>query len=152
MAHVVLYSYGGLTIEVMPFSTETVGFEATADFAPKDILGSPRTREFVGLGDERIQFMGKLFPEAIASLPGGGGGGLNEIERLDRLRREATAHLLMRGDGKNFGWYFLEGVQRQESRLRRDGVARAVEYSFSLVRSPAPRAADYVKSLLRLFA
>lgn len=147
-----LYSYGGLTIEVVPFSADIVGFEASADFAPKDILGGTRTREFVGLGDERVQFIGRLFPETIASVPGGGGGGLNEIERLDKLRREASAHLLVRGDGKNLGWYFLEGVERQESRLRVDGVPRAVEYSFSLVRSPAPRAADYIKVLLRLFA
>lgn len=147
-----LYTYGGIAIQVVPFSAESLVFEQSADFAPKDLLGSIRSREFVGLGDDRIQFIGRLFPEAVASLPGGAGGGLNELEKLDKLRREATAHLLLRGDGRNLGWFFLEGIQQTHASLRRDGLPRRVEYSFSLVRSPAPRAADYVRSLLRLFA
>lgn len=165
-----LYTYGSVVIEVVPFSVETLNFEAQADFAPKDLVGSPRTREFVGLGDERVQFVGRLFPETIASLaptygPAAGslagtqlatskfaGGGLNELEALDKLRREASAHMLIRGDGKNLGWYFLEGITQNHASLRGDGVPRRVEYTFSLIRNPAPRAADYWRAILRIFA
>lgn len=147
MSGAVLYQLGELQFEVTPFSVNAVAAGRAADWAPKDVLGGMRPREFVGLGDEKIEFTGKLFPEAFPD-------NKNSMQVLDGMRRSGTPYLLMRGGsaGQNMGWYVIETVTEEASYLKGDGTGRVLEYTIALTRVPTPHAADVITTLMRLFA
>lgn len=139
-----LYQLGALTFAVWPFNTHQVGRDTGADFAAKDLVGSPRSREFVGEGDEQITLEGRLFPEKM--------GGLSSLDLLHAMRAGGEAQILVRGDGRNFGWYVIEKVSERGSHLDAKGVGRMIEFTVTLTRAGPPAGGRYLFDLFRLFA
>lgn len=150
----VLYHLGDLQFRTLPFSVGDVAASRAADWAPKDVIGTMRPREYVGPGDERLSLSGVLFPLALAAGSEGhsDGGGLRHLDRLEAMQRAGVPFPLVRGDGRHMGWFVIESVTRGDSRLTAVGIGRQVDYGIQLVRMPKPSPADYVRSLLRLFA
>jgi phage protein U len=140
-----LYTLGSLTFEQLPFSLTAVVASRAADWAAKDVLGTMRPREFTGLGDERLEFTGRLFPQTFAD-------NKNSRDLLDQMRRSSSPFHLMRGDGANMGWYVIESVTEEESYLDRKGRGKLVDYRLMLVRVPVPQPESYIQTLQRLFA
>lgn len=135
-----LYQLGSVTFQVFPVNAHEVGSSAGADFAAKDVMGVLRPREFTGEGDHEISIRGRLFPKKF-------GGNL---DALHAMRRAGKAQILVRGDGKNFGWWVLTKVEETATYLDRDGVGQVVEFTVSLTKTKAPSASAYVSTLLRL--
>lgn len=141
-----LMQLGALTFEVWPFNTQSYSRDSGYDFAAKDVMGAQRPREAMGEGDETMTINFRLFPEKL--------GGLEGLEILNAMRASGTAQILVRGDGKNLGWFLIDGVSEQSSWLDATGVGKIVEGSISLVRSPKPSASSMLRtmiSLMRLF-
>jgi phage protein U len=90
-----LYQLGAVQFEVAPVNIHEVSREVGADFAAKDIVGSPRPREFVGEADEKITLSGKLFPAHFRGLGG--------LAGLESMARGGQPQMLVRGDGSVFG-------------------------------------------------
>lgn len=140
-----LMQLGALSFRVIPFGLNAVAYGRGADHAPKNVIGTMRPREFVGVGDERIDITGTLFPETFPDKR-------NSRYLLDDMRRSGLPYLLMRGDGRNLGWFVIESVSEEESVLDAFGRGKLVEYTLSLARVPGPRPADYLRVLFQLFA
>ncbi|WP_445489437.1 phage tail protein [Rhodopseudomonas sp. RCAM05734] len=138
-----LYALGPLDFEVAPFNTHEVDRSHAADFASKDLLGRRKGHEFVGAGDERISFRGKLFPHKL--------GGLGELAILDALRDSGAPQLLLRGDGTPLGWFLIERVRESSSHLDGRGIGRMIEFEIELMRDDPPSAASYIANLFSLF-
>ena len=73
-----LMSIGPFAFDLV-VNADTLGEEATEDFARKDIIGSRKPFEHVGAGDDRFTIRGALFPDHL------GGGDAVRI-RATRLR------------------------------------------------------------------
>src|SRR5579871_3694566 len=140
MSQPTLYTLGALAFQVTPWSMNSVAAGRAADWAPKDIIGAMRPREFVGVGDEKIEFTGKLFPHTFPDRK-------NSRQLLDDMRRSGSPYHLMRGDGKNMGWYVIESVTEEESFLDRKGLGRVYDYTISLTRVPTPPPESYLQTL-----
>ena len=90
-----LYQLGAIQLQVAPVNISELSRETGSDFAAKDVMRAPRTREFVGEADERLTFAGTLFPQKF--------GGLYGIDALQAIARAGQAQMLMRGGGSIFG-------------------------------------------------
>ena len=145
MTKTTLFTLGSLVFEQLPFSVSTLSATRAADWAAKDVLDAMRPREFTGLGDERLQFTGRLLPQTFADKR-------NSRQLLDQMRRSSSPYHLMRGDGANMGWYVIESVTEDETYLDRKGRGKVVDYVLTLVRVPVPQAESYIQTLQRLFA
>lgn len=138
-----LMQLGEVTFEVIPFNTDGYSRDASFDFAAHDVMGRMRPRESMGEGDETWSISGKLFPSHF--------GGMGTLDTLSKMRSAGSAQPLVRGDGRNLGWFLIESVSERSSWLRRDGVGGQIEFDISLVRSPKPSPASMMQTLMRLF-
>lgn len=135
-------TWGPLQFAVQPLNYNEVDHTTEAEFARKDVAGAPPPREWVGEGDEEIYLRGKVFPMRI--------GGLNELEVMDAMRKDASAHAMVRGDGRRLGWFVLERMVRSHRFVAANGVGQQIDFEAIFVRIPTPRGADYTASLLEL--
>lgn len=122
-----LYQLGALTFEVQPFNTHAVDRDSGYDFAAKDIVGAAKPREKVGEADEKLRFECKLYPHRF--------GGLDELDALDGMRKSGDPQILVRGDGRNMGWFLVEQVHEKAGFLNARGVGREIVVTIELVRS-----------------
>lgn len=138
-----LMQLGSVTFEVIPFNTDGYSREASYDFAAHDVMGRLRPREAMGEGDENWTIGGRLFPDHF--------GGLGSLDTLNTMRLAGTAQILVRGDGRNMGWFLIQSVSERSSHLRRDGVGRQIDVDISLTKSGRPSASSMMQTLMRLF-
>lgn len=138
-----LYAFGPLAFEVAPFNAHEIERRHGADFAAKDLLGRRRGHEYVGDGDETVSFTGKMFPHKL--------GGMESLDILDALRASGAPQMLLRGDGKVFGWFILTQARERSSFMDARGIGRVIDVDIELLRDDAPSATDYVASLFNLF-
>lgn len=139
-----LYQLGVVTFEVAPVNVEKVTRDVGHDFAAKDIVGAQRPRESVGEADEKINMSGCLFPQRL--------GGLSGLELLEQMAISGEPQMLVRGDGRVFGWYFIEHMREDSAYLDRNGVGRKIDFTIDLVKSPsAPSVFSMLKTLFNLF-
>lgn len=139
-----LMQLGAVTFEVYPFNTQGYSRDTGFDYVKKDVIGTMRPSEAMGEADENMSIEGRLFPEKF--------GGLGSMEAIHAMRQSGTAQILVRGDGRNLGWFVIEKVSERSSMLAADGVGKIIDFSISLSRSPAPSAAAVWQTLMRLFS
>lgn len=123
-----LYQVGALTFEVLPVNIHETEEEFGGDYAPKDIVGAQRPREFTGPSDEALQFRGRLFPEKF--------GGLTSLDLLKNMAQGGEPQMVVRGDGRVMGWYLIDKGTVKSSYLDAKGVGRVIEFDVKLWRSP----------------
>jgi phage protein U len=139
-----LYQLGAVQFEVAPVNIHQVKREVGADFASKDIVGGPRSREFVGEADEQITLAGKIFPAHF--------GGLGGLATIEAMARSGQPQMLLRGDGVVLGWYAIERLSESQSYLDRRGVGKIIEFNIALVKSPnSASAGSMLSTLMNLF-
>lgn len=139
-----LYQLGALTFDVIPVNIETTEREMGADYAAKDVVGSMRSREFMGEADDKIKLSGRLFPHKF--------GGVAGINVLQAMAVAGEPQMLIRGDGGVFGWYVIEKVTDKHTFLDVVGVGRMIEFDIELVRTlNRPSAAGMANTIFSLF-
>lgn len=131
-----LFQLGAVTISSPgPFNATDVAEEFGSDFAVKPLVGAPQDREFTGEADGRMTLSGTLFPTRYAAW--GRATGLDEVEMLRAVTGSGEPQPLVRGDGRNLGFWLVEKVTTKSAKLSADGVGRVVAYDIGLVRSAA---------------
>lgn len=138
-----LFAFGPLEFEVAPFNAHEFDRRHGADYAGKDLLGRRKGHEYVGDGDETVSLSGKMFPHKL--------GGLESLDILDVIRGSGAPQLLMRGDGKVYGWFLLVQARERSGFMDRRGIGRVIDVDIELLRDEPPGAADYVANLFNLF-
>ncbi len=137
-----LFQLGSVTFEVWPFNMDTYTRDTGFDFAAKDTIGNRRPREAMGVSDELFDISGRLFPEKF--------GGTSTMDVLHKMRESGSSHILVRGDGRNMGWFVIEKVRERATHINREGIGRMIEFDIGLTRSDKPTAESYISTLLRL--
>ena len=99
-----LYAIGPVVIDTFPLSTTAVDRQDGADFAVHDLLGRRKGREHVGDGDDFITMRGSILPFRPML------DGRRELEMLRGAMKSGEPQLVMRGDGRNMGWYVVESL------------------------------------------
>jgi len=149
-----LYRWGSVTWEVFPLNAGEVDHTTATDWSKKEIAGAANYREWVGEGDETIHIRGKVFPYFFANMAmqmtgnksDNGRGGLSHLDILDNQRRMGQAHLLIRGDGVNLGWFVMETFSRGHSFLGAAGIGQQLTFEAVFQRVPVPDPTDYLTS------
>ena len=52
------------------------------------------------------------------------------------MRSKGDPQILVRGDGRNMGWFLIEQVHEKSGYLNARGVGREIEVTIELVKSP----------------
>lgn len=139
-----LFQLGSVTFEVWPFNVDNYTHQTGYDFAVKETIGNRKPREGTGIGDEYLDFSGKLFPEKL--------GGTATMDVLQSMLESGSSHILVRGDGRNMGWFIIEKVRQRASHINREGVGRLIEFDIALTRADKPTPASYIATLLRILS
>ena len=139
-----LMQLGIVTFEVYPFNAQGYSRDTGFDYVRKDVIGTMRPSESMGESDESMTIEGRLFPDKF--------GGLDSMDQMHIMRQSGTAQILVRGDGRNLGWFQIERISEKSSMLAADGVGKIIDFTITLGRSPAPSPSAAWQMLLRLFA
>ena len=140
----VLFQIGLLQVEVVPFNFDEVSVTTGADFAAKAIVGGPKPREFTGEADTELSFRGKIFPQRL--------GGLDELDLCETLSKSGDPQMVVRGDGRVLGWFYIEKLEARHSTLDARGVGREIAVDVKMVKSPrAASASSMLSTLFGLF-
>jgi phage protein U len=124
-----LYMIGPVLIDVFPLNANEVERDTGADYAPKDLVGRLRDREFVGEGDFTLTLKGKLLPNR-EPFP----GGLLLLDVLHGVRLAGMPIFVMRGDFMPMGWFVLETIKEQHEFLSPTGVGMVISHEFKLTK------------------
>ena len=138
-----LMQLGTVTFEVWPLNIEEYDRETGFDFVSKDVMGGRRPREAMGEGDETMTLSGKILPSHF--------GGLGNLEELQTMMQSGMAQKLVRGDGKNLGWFTIDKIRERSRFLDRHGVGREIVFDVALTASDKPSPASYFTTLMRIF-
>lgn len=141
-----LMAWGTITFEVYPLNIGEVDHTTATDWSKKEIAGASIYREWVGEGDETISLRGKVFPHFMAStgyMPDERRGGFSDLDLIENRRRLGQAHILIRGDGWNLGWYVIERFSRGHTFLGSQGVGQQVAFEAVFLRVPVPGSEQY---------
>lgn len=139
-----LFQLGALQFQVWPVNISEVEREVGGDYAAKDLVGSMRSREYMGPADDKIRLGGVLYPHKFGGTPG--------IQALQVMAEMGVPQMLIRGDGGVFGWYVIEKVTDKHAYIDMVGVGRVIEFEIELVRSPlGPSVAGMMSTLVGLF-
>ena len=137
-----LYQVGEVTFEVIPINIDAHDRTGSADYAIKDVMNVYRPAEFTGEGDDLRNMSGKLLPLHF--------GGLEELEMLHKMRVSGIAYHLLRGDGRNEGWFNILTVNERHSNLHKDGIGNMIEFDIAIRRGALPSPRQYIRTLLKL--
>lgn len=139
-----LLSIGPLTFDVTPFNVHEILFDATSDFARKDVVGAKRPLEAVGEGEETYTIVARLFPEHF--------GGLSSLTLLHNMRKAQAPQLMMGGasSGRNFGFVVVTDVSVSEQFLNAAGVGQLIDVEITVETCGAPSAADAFSQIYSL--
>lgn len=144
-----LYQVGPVTISTFPFSIDAAERNTAADYAPKELIGRLRDREFVGEGDHGFVLKGKILPGRM--MP----GGLLMLDVLHGARLGGVPVFVMRGDFHALGWFVIESVKESHSMLDWTGVGQIIDHeiTFTKVKGFGSNDAGYtlISSIISLF-
>lgn len=139
-----LFFVGALEFDTRPLNADKTARKAKPDFAVKPLVEARQAREFMGPGDDVITLSGQLLPFRT--------GGLAAVDRAYDYMERGSAVLVMRGDGKSFGWRQIDAIDEGHEELMRDGVGFVVDYSLALHRVDPPAAGgDFLASIISIF-
>lgn len=83
--------------------------------------------QYVGQGEDKITLSGVLTPEIT--------GGRMELDAIRDMADEGKAWVLMQGNGKHQGFWFIDAVQETGSYFFPDGTARKIDFRIDLKRA-----------------
>lgn len=142
-----LFQLGALTIDVAHFNADRTKHSYGGDFAVKPIVGAQQPREFMGPSDEKMVLSGVLFPLHPNF------GGLGGLAALQAMAASGEPQILVRNDGANLGWWFIERAEEDANLAgRRSAVGATIHYQIELVASPDPASPDaIISTMIQLF-
>ena len=137
-----LFSIGPLVFDLVVNITE-FDHDSEVDFARKDVVGARRPFEFVGPGDETLRFAGSLFPERL--------GGAGAVEALRMIQSTGSPQLVIRGDGKIYGFFVVKRLSFKGQNLDAAGAPRRIDVSIELEKTDQPSTMSVFSALVSLF-
>jgi phage protein U len=133
---------GPLQFSITPLNAHAIDRAASTDYAKKDVIGRRRVYEHTGEGDDRVTVRGLLFPYKL--------GGLGSLTLAHTIREQGQPQMVVRGDGRVFGWYVITEVSEKHTYLAGDGVGQQVEVELTMERADSPTQQQYFSSLFGL--
>ena len=126
------------------FNIDGVTRETLRDFAEKPVIGAMPPLEDMGDGVERMALAGRLVPQKL--------GRLSSLEVLRAAQATGLPQLLVRGDGRVFGWYVITRVTDGHSFLDARGVGQMVDMTIDLAKTSQPTGQGYFSALWSLLS
>jgi phage protein U len=134
-----LYQWGQIQWDVMPFNVHKVEDMIEMDFARKEIMDTSVNRESTGPGEREMVMSGKIFPRKI--------GGLTEMALFEQVQLKQVAQQMIRGDGRVLGWYVCTRLHKVGGFLLADGVPQQIEFEAQFFRADTPKGDEYFSTL-----
>lgn len=120
-----------MTIGLFVFELKTAPFDTTSRqtdqrWSTKDRSVGPPAHQYLGPGTDSLSIDGTLMPE----LTGGG----DQLDKLRDMASEGKAWILVSGDGRNQGKWFIDSIHEKTSHHAENGAARKIDFTLSLKR------------------
>lgn len=94
--------------------------------ASSDRVGARAAHQYLGVGEETIELSGSVAKELTAGEP--------SLNTLRDLAQDGVPLPLVDGRGYVYGAYVIKGISETQGQFFRDGAARTLEFSLSLLR------------------
>lgn len=140
-----LYQVGAVQLDVYPVNVNEITHKVGADFASHDVIGAPKPLEFTGPADETLSLSGQLVTHRHI-------GALEGLDALKTMARSGEPQMVMRGDGKCFGWMAIKSVEGKETYLDGSGVGRIIAVTVELQVAPDGPSNGAMDGMLGAFA
>ncbi|RYC10183.1 phage tail protein [Ciceribacter ferrooxidans] len=121
------------------FNLDGLTRETLRDYAEKPVVGAMPPLEDMGDGVERMALAGRLVPQKL--------GRLSSLDVLRNAQASGLPQLLVRGDGRVFGWYVIVRISDGHSYLDARGVGQMVDMTIDLAKAAQPGAEGYFSAL-----
>lgn len=113
------------------FSLSTAAYQQlrrTTDYRwpVQERLGRLPERQFVGVGDDKIDLEGVIYPEFK--------GGLNQIEQMRSIAGKGEPLSMVDETGKSWGKWCIEQIEETHSYFMAAGMPRKIEFRLALGR------------------
>ena len=146
-----LFQLGAVTFDTHPLNADESDETFGHDFAVKAVVGARQPREKMGPADHHFTLSREVRPYFLQRH--GQPNGLADIEALKAMAEAGDPQILVRGDGKNMGWWLIEKGSLKSSKLSLQGIGEVIHHSVDLVESPvAATPASMLTLLTQLFA
>ncbi len=119
-----LMIYGLFVFSVQSAPFNELGRDTNWRWAENSRVGDAPAYQFLGKGEETITLDGVLMPEFS--------GGPLSLDLLRMLGDTGDAWLLMAGNGRIFGYYFVENISQTESHFIENGTPQKIEFTLTL--------------------
>ena len=129
-----LFQLGAVTFDTHPLNADESDETFGHDFAVKAVVGARQTRESMGPSDHHFSLSGELRPYFLVR--NGQSSGLGDIDTLKAMAEAGDPQILVRGDGKNMGWWLIEKGSLKCTKLSFQGIGQVIHHSVDLVESP----------------
>lgn len=121
-----LMTLGLFVFELSSAPFETVARQTEHRWGSKDRAGGPPAHQYLGPGADTLTIDGVLMPELT--------GGNKTLDKLREMASEGKAWILVSGDGRSQGKWFIASVTQRDSHHTPNGLARRIEFTLSLKR------------------
>lgn len=111
-------------LKTAPFAT--VNRQTDHRWRMQDRAGAAPAAQYLGPGEDTLTIDGTLYPELT--------GGPVHLDRLRTMASSGKAWILLDGQGRNQGQWFIMSVNETRSYLLGNGLARKIDFSLSLSR------------------
>ncbi len=93
-------------------------------WASHNRIGNHPAYQYIGKGEETITLTGTLMPEFS--------GGEDGLDMLHEMAASGQAYLLMAGNGRIFGRYFIDSISDTADHFLSNGTPQKIEFTISL--------------------
>lgn len=107
-----------------PFSS--VSRQTDQRWRMQDRAGAAPAAQYLGPGEDTLTIEGTLYPELT--------GGPVHLDRLRTMADSGRAWILLDGQGRHQGRWFITSVNETRSYLLSNGLARKIDFSLALSR------------------
>jgi uncharacterized protein len=120
-----------MALGLFVFSLKTAPFETVTRETGQRWSGNARAAgtiayQYLGPDDDTLTIDGILMPELT--------GGIEALDKLREMAAEGKAWILISGDGRNLGRWFIENVGERGTYHAANGLPRRIEFSLALTR------------------
>lgn len=89
-------------------------------------LGRDAASQFTGIGDDRFEIEGTIYPEYA--------GGIEQITLMRLLAGQGEPYMFVSGKGIVYGDYCITSIEETDREFNKDGSPKKVEFTITLER------------------
>jgi len=126
-----LLSLGLFVFEINSTAFQQLQHATAQRWSTNNRVGSRPNYQYLGPGEESITLEGTLYPQFT--------GGLSDLSMLKQMAASGKAYLLISGNGRIHGLWFIESISETHTQFLDNGQPRKIGFTLTMKRTDDDR-------------